>query len=126
MTTARSLTSFSPSIITSLIHGPPALLTARRAAWSRVEAALSPTPSTPSACRPLPSHYAYTSREDLYLDGLRMGAAAWEDMATHGHRFFEWITPRYTLFNYSPLGMARTLFQGTVEMLGTEGQREKW
>jgi len=121
MTKARSLTTFSVERLTNIIHGGPQKVAARRAAWSRVEAVLG-TDNTSV----LPDRYAFTSREDLYIDGLRMGKAAWDDQLEHKHDIFLWITPRYTLCNYSPFGLTTTLFANTVELMGTEEQRVKW
>lgn len=121
MAKARSLTSFSVESLTNIIHGGSQLVASRRAAWSRVEAVLG-TDNTAV----LPDRYAFTSREDLYLEGLRLGKAAWDDQLEHKHDLFQWITPRYTLCNYSPFGLTTTLFAKTVELMGTEEQRVKW
>ena len=125
MATARSRTSFDVEKLTLLIHGNgnnPDLVSSRRAAWSRVESVLGTSDTTI-----LPAHYAKTSREALYEDGLRLGKAAWDDQLDHGdHGFFEWLTPRYTLCNYSPFGLSATLFARTVHLMGTEAQRGRW
>ncbi len=121
MKKARSQTTFSVPSLTSLIHGGLEAVQARRAAWSRVEAVLGTSDASS-----LPSQYAKTSREDLYQDGLRMGKAAWDDQREYNHKLFEWITPRYTLANYSPFGLTTTLFGTTIELMGTQEQKQIW
>jgi acyl-CoA oxidase len=66
----------------------------RRAAFERVEKQLG-THDTSK----LPECYAYTDREAIYEQGLRMGGACLQDMKEHGHDVFAWITPRYNLTN---------------------------
>ncbi|RYP78653.1 hypothetical protein DL771_000320 [Monosporascus sp. 5C6A] len=55
------------------------------------------------------TQYAKTSHEDLYVDGLRMGKAVWDDRAKFGHDFFGWMTPRFALFNNSPFGLSTSM-----------------
>uniref|UniRef100_L2GBA4 Acyl-coenzyme A oxidase n=1 Tax=Colletotrichum fructicola (strain Nara gc5) TaxID=1213859 RepID=L2GBA4_COLFN len=121
MANARSRTSFDVEKLTNLIYGGASVVRARRAAWARVEKALG----TDDTSR-LPGHYAKTSREDLYLDGLRMGRAVWEDRRTHNHAHFDWLTPRYTLFNYSPFGLSPAMFVKMLQLMATPAQQARW
>ncbi|KAF9875400.1 hypothetical protein CkaCkLH20_07220 [Colletotrichum karsti] len=121
MANARSRTSFNVEKLTNLIYGGPSVVRSRREAWARVEEALG----TSDTSR-LPAHYAKTSREDLYLDGLRMGRAVWEDRRTHDHDHFDWLTPRYTLFNYSPFGLSPAMFVKMLQLMATPEQQARW
>ncbi|KAJ0302383.1 hypothetical protein Brms1b_012043 [Colletotrichum noveboracense] len=121
MANARSRTSFDVEKLTNLIYGGASVVRARRAAWARVEKALG----TDDTSR-LPGHYAKTSREDLYLDGLRMGRAVWEDRRTHNHAHFDWLTPRSTLFNYSPFGLSPAMFVKMLQLMATPAQQARW
>ena len=112
MRKARASGSFDPYELTCLLwgrYGPvspfpmPSILTLassksvvkeRRAAFERVEKALG----THDTSR-LPRCYSETSREDLFEQGLEMGKACLDEMLTHGHKHFVWITPRYNLTN---------------------------
>ncbi|KAK1755522.1 hypothetical protein QBC47DRAFT_445664 [Echria macrotheca] len=121
MRKARGRTSFPVEDLTTFIYGSPETVQKRRAAWHRVELALDSTDTTK-----LPPQYAKTSREDLYLDGLRMGKAAWDDQLQHDHAFFEWLTPRYTACNASPFGLTAIFFARTIELMGSPEQKSKW
>jgi len=121
MSKARSLTAFDVGLLTAVIYGDADTVRQRQQAWARVEAEMGVTDTWK-----LPSQYARTSREDLYLDGLRLGKATWKDRAEHKHDFFDWLTPRYTLANYSPFGLTIAMFAKMVELMATPEQREKW
>ncbi|RYP69909.1 hypothetical protein DL769_005150 [Monosporascus sp. CRB-8-3] len=71
------------------------------------------------------TQYAKTSREDLYINGLRMGKAAWDDRAKSGHDFFDWMTPRFTLFN-SPFGLSTSMFIKMLELMASPEQKSRW
>jgi acyl-CoA oxidase len=60
------------------------------------------------------------------LDGLRLGQATWHDRVDYGHDFFDWLTPRYTLANYSPFGLTEGMFNKILELMGTPEQQERW
>lgn len=55
-----------------------------------------------------------------------MGRAVWEDRKRFNHDFFDWLTPRYTLSNYSPFGLSPTMFIKTLQLMATPEQQEKW
>ena len=89
--TARVQTTFDIEGMTRLIYGGADIVRRRREAWARVEARTGAEDTSR-----LPRQYAKTSREELYIDGLELGKAAFEDRAEYGHDFFDWISPRYT------------------------------
>ena len=66
----------------------------RRAAFDRVEK-LSGIHDTSK----LPLCYAKTDREEQYVEGLRVGKAAYDDGMKHRHDFFDHMTPRFALAN---------------------------
>ncbi|KAH8897349.1 acyl-CoA oxidase [Thozetella sp. PMI_491] len=121
MTSARLQTTIDIQTLTSVIYGDAETMRNRREAWARVEAATGAADTTK-----LPLRYAYTSREDLYMDGLTIGTAAWNDGHEYGHQFFDWLTPRYTLMNYSPFGLTVAMFAKMLELMGTPEQQKKW
>lgn len=121
MADARSRTSFEVESLTRVIYGNADTLRRRREAWARIEASLG----TSDTSR-LPYRYAKTSREDLYLDGLELGRAAFDDRTKYGHDFFDWITPRYTLFNYTPFGLSTSMFTKVLELMATPEQQSRW
>jgi acyl-CoA oxidase len=47
----------------------------------------------------LPRHYASTSREELYQEGLRAGRVAFEDELKYNYEYFLEATPRGTIAN---------------------------
>ena len=97
MAAARSRTSFDVEAMTCIIFEGEDTVRRRREAWARIEERLGASDTSV-----LPRQYAKTSREDLYLDGLALGRAAFDDRAKYGHDFFDWISPRYTR-KHSPL-----------------------
>lgn len=121
MASARSRTSFDVESLTRVLYGDADTIRRRREAWARVEAAIGTSDTSQ-----LPRRYAKTSREDLYLDGLELGRAAFDDRATFGHDFFDWITPRYTLFNYTPFGLSTSMFTKVLELMATPEQQSRW
>jgi acyl-CoA oxidase len=121
MALARARTIINVENLTTIIYGDEDIVRRKREAWARVEAVLGTADSSS-----LPSQYAYTSREDLYLEGLRLGKAAWDDRITYSHDFFDWMTPRYTLGNYSPFGLSTSMFVKTLELLASPEQQRKW
>ena len=66
----------------------------RRAAFERVEKVLGTHDTTK-----LPRCYTTTSRQDIFLQGLKMGKACLDDMVAYNHGQFIWVTPRYDLTN---------------------------
>ncbi len=121
MADARARTSFNIENLTRVIYGDADTVRRRREAWARVEAVLGT-----SDLSQLPYRYAKTSREDLYLDGLSMGKAAFEDRAKFSHDFFDWLTPRYTLFNYTPFGLTTSMFAKVLDLMATPEQKSRW
>ncbi|RYP43984.1 hypothetical protein DL768_009505 [Monosporascus sp. mg162] len=121
MAEARSRASFDVEALTRVIYGDADTVRRRREAWARVEAVLG----TSDTSR-LPQQYAKTSREDLYIDGLRMGKAAWDDRAKSGHDFFDWMTPRFTLCNNSPFGLSLSMFIKMLELMASPEQKSRW
>ncbi|RYP22449.1 hypothetical protein DL765_001661 [Monosporascus sp. GIB2] len=121
MANARSRASFDIEALTRVIHGDADTVRRRREAWARVEAVLG----TSDTLR-LPQQYAKTSREDLYIDGLRMGKAAWDDRAKSGHDFFGWMTPRLTLFNNGAFGLSTSKFIKMLELMASPEQKLRW
>ena len=121
MAEARAQRSFDTETLAEIIHGGYEGLHQKRCAWSRVEAANGAT--NPDR---LPDQYAYTSREDLYREGLESGKAAWIDGVKHNHSLFDVITPRYGMANASPFGIHYNLFGRTIDLMGTPEQKRKW
>lgn len=121
MDQARSQTSFNVQSLTNIIYDSEVQVEARRAAWARVEKVLG-TDDTSK----LPEQYANTSRENLYLEGLKMGKAAWDDGIKHDHNFFANYTPRYALGNSSPFGLTYIMFVKTIELMATPAQKARW
>ncbi|RYO94212.1 hypothetical protein DL766_008983 [Monosporascus sp. MC13-8B] len=121
MAEAQSRASFDVEALTRVIYGDADTVRRRREAWARVEAVLG----TLDTSR-LPRRYAKTSREDLYIDGLRMGKAAWDDRAKSGHDFFDWMTPRLPLFNNSPFGLSTSMFIKMLELMASPEQKSRW
>ena len=97
MAAARSRTSFDVEAMTCIIFEGEDTVRRRREAWERIEERLGASDTSV-----LPRQYAKTSREDLYLDGLALGRAAFDDRVKYGHDFFDWISPRYTRKYSSP------------------------
>lgn len=121
MIQARSRTSFDTETLTHVIHDGKAVVEARRAAWSRVEAVTGTNDTSK-----LPDQYAKTSREELYAEGLRMGRAAWEDSVKYKHDFFGEMTARYALTNSSPFGLTKCMFNKSLELMATSEQKDRW
>ncbi|EXJ54443.1 hypothetical protein A1O7_09782 [Cladophialophora yegresii CBS 114405] len=121
MAQARARGTFDTEALAQIIHGGAEGLQQKRGAWSRVEEAVGAT--DPDR---LPDQYAYTSREDLYREGLQTGKAAWIDGVKHGHSLFDVITPRYGMSNASPFGIHYNLFGRTIDLMGTPEQKRKW
>lgn len=121
MAQARATASFDIETLAQIIHGGADGLHQKRSAWGRVEAAVGS-----SNTDRLPDQYAYTSREDLYREGLQTGKAAWIDGVKYNHTFFDVITPRYAMANASPFGIHYNLFGRTIDFLGTPEQRRYW
>ncbi|KAH9906753.1 acyl-CoA oxidase [Xylariomycetidae sp. FL2044] len=121
MSQARSQTSFDVHRLVSIIYGDEGTVRRRREAWARVEARTGAADTSR-----LPRQYTHTSREDLYWDGLDLGRASWEDRKKFQHDFFDWLTPRYTLFNYLPFGLSTSMFTYMLKLMATPEQQTKW
>ncbi|KAH8651251.1 acyl-CoA dehydrogenase/oxidase C-terminal [Xylariales sp. PMI_506] len=121
MAEARAQTSINVEVLAQIIHGGASTLRLRREAWERVESTLECSDTWL-----LPQHYVKTSREDLYLDGLRLGKATRDDKLKYGHNFFDWITPRYSPANNSPFGLTVVMFNKMLKNMATPQQQQKW
>ncbi|KAK2036542.1 acyl-coenzyme A oxidase 1 [Colletotrichum somersetense] len=117
---ARRGTSFTPEELTNVIYGGREVAQQRRKAWARLEAELDVADTWK-----LPKRYADISREELYLDGLRWGAAALKDSLKYGHHFWDYLAPQYSLFTNSPFGL-RVMFNKMLELMGSKEQQQKW
>ncbi|KAG8157370.1 hypothetical protein KVR01_012754 [Diaporthe batatas] len=120
MAQARRGTSFNTEKLTCVIYGGTEVAQQRRDAWARLEAYLGVTDTWK-----LPKRYAETGREQLYLEGLRWGAAALKDSLDHNHNIWDYLAPQYSLFTNSPFGL-RIMFNKMLELMASEVQRQKW
>ncbi|RYP03348.1 hypothetical protein DL764_005203 [Monosporascus ibericus] len=121
MAEVRSPASFGVEALTRVICGDADTVRRRRKAWARVEAVLG----TSDTSR-LPQQYVKTSCEDMYIDGLEMGKAAWDDLAKSGQDFFDWMAPRFTLFNNSSFGLSISMFIKMLELMASPEQKSMW
>ncbi|KAF9883662.1 hypothetical protein FE257_003096 [Aspergillus nanangensis] len=118
---ARQSATFDSNILTNLLYDGPETVSSRRAAFQRVEHALSLTDTMT-----LPTIYHGLTREQHYLEGVRRARATVHDMLTHQHRHFQSLTERYHLANASPFGMNFLMFCRTIELQGTPAQKAHW
>jgi acyl-CoA oxidase len=119
--TARSRGTLDTETLTKYIHGSEEIVRQRRAAFKRVEDVLGTSDTSK-----LPRQYSHTGREDLYREGLEEGRAALNDMIAHQHTFFDDLTPRHRLSNYSPFGLSMLLIKPTLRQMATPEQQQKW
>ncbi|KAF1999234.1 acyl-CoA oxidase [Amniculicola lignicola CBS 123094] len=121
MSSARTSASFDSFELTCMIYGSAHIVKDRRAAFERVETILGTRDTSV-----LPSNYAYTSREDLYMQGLTWGKAAIEDSIQYQHPFFDNSTPQNSLANSSPFGMTRAMVELGIQLCASEEQKRQW
>ncbi|USP79477.1 Peroxisomal acyl-coenzyme A oxidase 1 [Curvularia clavata] len=121
MRKARDAVTFPVAELTSMFWGGDAEVRERRAAFERVEKVLGTHDTTK-----LPRCYTTTSRQDIFLQGLKMGKACLDDMVAYNHGQFIWVTPRYDLTNASPFGHKAILFEPAIEHNGTPEQKAFW
>ncbi|RAQ50537.1 acyl-CoA oxidase [Aspergillus flavus] len=121
MQQARASSTFNPMKLTVIIYDNEATVSARRAAFHRVEDALGLLDNMK-----LPHVYSGLDREGLYLEGVRRARVITNDMITHGHSHFQWLNERYQICNSSPFGMNFLMFRRTIELQGTAEQRRYW
>ncbi|RDL38112.1 Acyl-coenzyme A oxidase [Venustampulla echinocandica] len=121
MESARNQATFDTSKLSEIIFGSPEAVKIHKKAFQRVEESTGTTDMSK-----LPARYGNMNREDMLLEGLRAGRAAFHDSLDNGDSTFRYHTQEWVLTNSNPLGLTEVLFRPMIELQGTAEQIAYW
>ncbi|KAF9010074.1 hypothetical protein BDQ17DRAFT_998503 [Cyathus striatus] len=118
---ARSMASFEPRKLTTIIFGGVEQAASWEAAVSAVETKLQKSDTSR-----LPTEYGELSRVGLYHEGLKSGKAMMEHDIANGRNHFSLLCHDYTFINGSPFGLHTAMFIPTLKLQADAEQISQW